>query len=179
MDDEILENPVTGESMRIVESTTQAFKAQYALRPHGEIPGEHFHPHEEQVITILSGEMHLRINGEHRILRAGQSAMVPPGARHFQWNPCDAEAVVIEELRPAGRIHDFFKILFRLAQDGRTDVKGYPSLLWSAALFSEFIDTIRPASLGLRLLIAVLAPVASMLGYRRAIEGYLHRAPGR
>ena len=174
MDEEILENPVTGESMRILESTTDAFKAQYALRPHGEIPGEHFHPYEEQVISILSGEMHLRINGEHRILRAGQSAAIPPGARHFQWNPCDSEAVVIEELHPAGRIHDFFKILFRLAQDGRTNAKGYPSLLWSAALFSEFIDTIRPAPVGQRTVITVLAPAASMLGYRRHIEGYLH-----
>ena len=174
MKEEILENPVTGESMRILESTPQAFKAQYALRPHGEIPGEHFHPHKEQVIAILSGEMHLRINGEHRIVRAGESTTIPPGARHFQWNPCDSEAVVIEEIRPAGRMHDFFKVLFGLAQHGRTDTKGYPSLLLSAVLFSEFNDSIRPAPRGLRLLFAVLAPIASALGYRRQIEGYLH-----
>lgn len=84
MNEEILENPVTGESMRILESTAQEFRAQYTLRPHGEIAGAHFHPTEEQVVSILSGEMHLRINGEHRIIRAGESATVPAGARHFQ-----------------------------------------------------------------------------------------------
>lgn len=174
MNEEILENPVTGESMRILESTAQTFRAQYSLRPHGEIPGEHFHPHKEQRISVLAGEMHLRINGEHRIVRAGQTATIPVGARHFQWNPCDAEAVVIEELRPAGRIHDFFKVLFGLARDGRTDGNGYPSLVLSAALFSEFEDSIRPAPLRLRLLFGALGPIALAFGYRREVEKYLH-----
>jgi quercetin dioxygenase-like cupin family protein len=174
MNEEILENPVTGESMRILESSAQTFKAQYSLRPHGEIPGEHLHPHKEQLISVLAGEMHVRINGEHRIVRAGETTTIPVGARHFQWNPCDSEAVVIEEIRPAGRIHDFFKVLFGLARDGRTDVNGHPSLALSAALFSEFKDSIRPASLGLRLLIGVLGPIALALGYRRQVEKYLH-----
>lgn len=107
-------------------------------------------------------------------MRAGQTTTIPVGARHFQWNPCDSEAVVIEEIRPAGRIHDFFKVLFGLARDGRTDVNGYPSLVLSAALFSEFKDSIRPAPLGLRLLIGVLGPIALALGYRRQVEKYLH-----
>jgi quercetin dioxygenase-like cupin family protein len=174
MNEEVLENPVTGESMRILESSPRTFRAQYSLRPHGEIPGEHFHPHKEQMISVLSGEMHLRVNGEHRIVRAGQTTVIPVGARHFQWNPCDSEAVVTEEIRPAGRIHDFFKVLFGLARDGKTDVNGYPSLVLSAALFAEFKDSIRPAPLGLRLVIGVLGPVALASGYRRQVERYLH-----
>src|SRR5688572_30563226 len=110
MDEAVLENPVTGESMRVLESTAQIFKVQYSLRPHGEIAGEHFHPHQEQQISALSGEMHMRIEGEHRIVRAGETATIPVAARHFQWNPCDTEAVVIEDVRPAGRIHDFFRV---------------------------------------------------------------------
>jgi quercetin dioxygenase-like cupin family protein len=174
MSEGILENPVTGESMRVLESSVRAFKAQYSLRAHGEIPGEHFHPHKEQRISVLSGEMHLRIDGEHRIVRAGETTTIPLGARHFQWNPCDSEAVVIEELHPAGRIHDFFKALFGLARDGRTDRNGFPSIVMAAALFSEFRDSIRPASLGLRLACGVLGPVALALGCRRQIEEYLH-----
>ena len=175
MSEEILENPVTGESMRVLESTAQTFKAQYSLRPHGEIAGEHLHPHREQLITILSGELHVRVEGEHRIVRAGETATVPVGARHFQWNPCDTEAVVIEEIRPPGRMHDFFKVLFALARDGRTDKNGYPPLLLSAALFSEFKDSVQPAPLGLRFLFAALGPVASALGYRGELEKYLRR----
>ena len=170
MNGETLENPVTGESMRVLESTAEVFRVQYTLRPHGEIAGEHFHPSGAHRFSVLSGEIHLRVDGEHRIIRAGESATVPAGARHFQWNPCDAEAVVVEELRPAARIHEFFSVLFRLAQDGRTDAKGFPTPLLAAALFSEFADTIRAASLGTRLFLSILAPIASALGSRREIE---------
>lgn len=77
---------------------------------------------------------------------------------------------MIEELHPAGRIHEFFRVLFRLARDGRTDAKGFPPPLLAAALFSEFKDTIRMAPLGTCVLLTVLAPIASVLGYRREIE---------
>ena len=123
MTDEILENPVTGERFLVLESTPERFKVQYSLRPHGEIPGEHFHPGKEQRVTILSGEMHLRVDGEHRVLRAGESATIPPGVRHFQWNPCDSEVVAIEEVCPAGRLHEFFVVLFGLARDADSPFK--------------------------------------------------------
>jgi quercetin dioxygenase-like cupin family protein len=178
MDEEILTNPVTGESLQILESTPRAFKIQYSLRPHGQIPGEHLHPGKEQRVTILSGEMHLRINGEHRVVRAGESATVPAGAPHFQWNPCDSEVVAIEEVCPAGRLHEFFFVLFRLAQAGKTDSQGRPSLLLAAVLFSEFRDSIRQAAFGPRLLLDALAPVAVALGYRRQLDPYLEEAGG-
>ena len=173
MDDELLENPVTGETIRVLESTAEVFRGHYALRPHGEIPGEHSHPGREQRITVLSGALHVRVDGEHRVIRAGETALVPLGARHFQWNPSDVEAVVIEELRPAGRIHDFFRVLFGLARDGRTDANGYPPLVLAAALFAEFGDSILPADLGSRLLIRTLGPVALSMGLRREIARYL------
>jgi quercetin dioxygenase-like cupin family protein len=179
MDEEILKNPVTGESFRILESTPAAFKIQYALRPHSQIPGEHLHPGKEQWVKILSGEMHLRINGEHRVLRTGESATVPASARHFQWNPCDSEVVAIEEVCPAGRLHEFFFVLFRLAGAGKTDSQGRPPLLLGAALFSEFKDSIRQGPFGLRMLFAVLAPIALGLGYRRQLEPLLKEAYGR
>jgi hypothetical protein len=149
MDEAVLENPVTGESMRVLESTAQIFKVQYSLRPHGEIAGEHFHPHQEQQISVLSGEMHMRIEGEHRIVRAGETATIPVAARHF------------------------FRVLFGLARDGRTDGDGYPPLFWSAALFSEFKDSVQPAPFWLRFSFRTLGPVARILGYRREIEKYL------
>jgi len=178
MTEQILENPVTGESLRILGSTPDSFKVQYSLRPHGQIPGEHSHPGKEQRVTILSGEMHLRINGEERVLRAGESATVPAGARHFQWNPCDTEVVAIEEICPAGRTHEFFSVLFRLARDGKTDSQGRPSLFLAAALFSEFKDSVRQGPFAMRLLLDVLAPIASALGYRRELDPYLEDLGG-
>ncbi len=169
MSGEVLENPVTGESMEVLESTPETFRARYVMRPHSEIAAVHLHPKEEQRVSVLSGELHLRIGDAHRIVRGGESATVPPGTPHFQWNPSDSEAVVVEEFHPAGRLHDFFRVLFRLAQEGRTDEKGFPRPLLAAALFSEFRDSIQPEPRSQRLLLRALAPIASALGYRRKV----------
>jgi mannose-6-phosphate isomerase-like protein (cupin superfamily) len=177
MSGEILENPVTGEALLILESTSDVFKCQYSLRPHGEIAGAHFHPGKQQRVTVLSGEMHLRIDGVHHVVRAGESALLPAGAHHFQWNPCDSEVTAIEEIRPAGRIHEFFSVLFGLARDGKTDSQGRPSLLLAATLFSEFKDSIRQAELRTRVLLDALAPIAALLGYRRKLDPYLKNVP--
>ncbi len=174
---EVLENPVTGETMRVLESTDETFVIEYALKPHGEIPLEHFHPNIEQEIAVTSGEMHVTVNGEHKVIKAGESFAAPPSALHFQWNPHDVETVATETYRPAGRNHDFFRTLFGLARDGHTDAHGMPSLLVRAAIFSEFSDTIRPAAFGVRCVIALLAPLSRVLGYGRLISRY--REPAR
>lgn len=173
MVEETLENPVTGETMRILESTVETFVIEYALRPHGEIALEHFHPGISQEIAVLSGEMHVTVNGEHKIIKAGESLTAPPSAHHFQWNPGNEEAIAVETYRPGGRNHNFFRTLFGVAKDGRTNEQGMPSLLLRAMIFSEFRDTIRPINLRARLLIAALAPISRMLGYKRQIEKYL------
>ena len=172
MSEELMENPVTGEKMLVLESTADTFKIEYALRAHGEIPLEHYHPNVEQKIAVSAGEMHVTINGEHKVIKAGESYSAPPSALHFQWNPCDEEAIAVETYTPAGRNHDFFRTLFGLARDGHTGDHGMPSLLVRAAIFTEFKDSIRPAKADVRAVIAVLAPISALLGYRRLIRKY-------
>ena len=58
---EILENPVTGETMHVVESNADRFVIEYALRPHGKIPLEHFHPNVEQAFAVF--ESVLKVKG--------------------------------------------------------------------------------------------------------------------
>lgn len=127
----------------------------------------------QQQVTVLSGEMHLRIDGAEHVVGAGESATIPPGAPHFQWNASDAAIVAIEEVRPAKRLHEFFAVLFDLARDGDTDARGRPSLLVAAVLFAEFRDSIRDASLATRLMLNALVPIAAALGYRRRLARYL------
>jgi quercetin dioxygenase-like cupin family protein len=42
---------------------------------------EHDHPHE-QVIHLLEGDFEVTIDGETRVMRAGDVVIVPPHARH-------------------------------------------------------------------------------------------------
>jgi quercetin dioxygenase-like cupin family protein len=173
LDKEIIFNPVTSERLFVLESTAEVFKMGFSIDPHCEIAGEHFHPSLEQTILVTAGELHCSVNGKNHALRAGESVIVPAGARHFQWNPTNTEAWAIEEYRPAGRMHSFFRVLFKLAQEGKTNHRGIPHPLIGAALTAEFKDSIRVTSLGLRLLFGVLAPFSRLFGHRKTIRGYI------
>jgi quercetin dioxygenase-like cupin family protein len=175
IEQETIYNPVTSEKLLVLESTAEIFKMGFSIDPHSEIAGEHIHPFQQQKVTVTKGELHCRINGVTHVLRAGDSATVPAGARHFQSNPTDTQAEAIEEYSPAGRIHNFFRVLFTLAQEGKTNRKGVPKPLVGAALIAEFKDTVRVSSIGLRLLFGLLAPVSSLLGYRQTIRNYIER----
>ena len=88
---ETLENPVTGETMHVLESNDETFVIEYVLEPHGRIPLEHFHPGVEQEFAIKSGEMHITVDGEHMTIGAGETKTSPPSSMHFQWNPHDED----------------------------------------------------------------------------------------
>ena len=173
MSNEILENPVTGERMEVLESTAATFRIQYSMRPHASIPSEHYHPGKAQVISVLAGEMHLRVNGVESVVHAGESATVPESGTHFQWNPTDNETNTIEEIKPAGRIHPFFRSMFNLAHDGKLS-GGISSLLLTMAVLHEFRDSIVPADLPGRAMVAIVGPLAIMLGYRREFAKYIY-----
>jgi len=172
---ETIYNPITGEKLLVLESTEEVFRMGFTIDPHSEIAGEHIHPFQQQTVVVTAGELHCRIDGINHVLRTGDSATVPAGARHFQSNPTSVEARAIEEYRPAGRIHNLFRVLFTLAQEGKTNRKGVPNPLIGAALMAEFKDTVRVSSPYLRLLFGALAPLACLLGYRQTIRSYVEK----
>lgn len=174
METETIHNPITGETLYVLESTPRIFKFEFRLKPNGAIAGEHSHPKQEQTITVLSGELNCQIGKTRKILRAGESATIPPNTVHHQWNPTENEVVAIEEHRPAKRMHVFFRVAFELAWDGKTDLEGVPHPLIGAALLSEFKDVVRPARLKHRILFGFLAPVSRLLGYREIIRRYIN-----
>ena len=170
---EILDNPVTGERLRVLSSTDDVFAFELGLAPGAAVAGAHVHPFQRQTLRVVEGAMVSNIDGKRVALSTGEAVEIPAGTRHDQSNPHQAPARVVEEIRPAARMHDFFRVFFALARDGRTDRRGVPSPLVAAALFDEFRDSIRPAALGLRVLVAVLAPFARLLGRRALIRSYL------
>lgn len=172
---ETIYNPVTSEKLLVLESTAEVFRMGFSINPRSKIAAEHSHPFQEQKITVTMGELHCRVEGKDYVLYAGDSVTIPTGAQHFQWNPTAYETRAIEEYRPAGRIHAFFRVLFTLAQEGKTNGKGVPKPLIGAAMTVEFKDTVRVSSLGLRLLFNALAPLSRLLGYQKMIRNYTEK----
>ncbi len=163
---EVLENPVTGERIEVLEAPSDAngqrARMRFSLAPGGRIAGAHAHPGASQTFFVESGALHVRVATALRVLQAGESAVAPAGVVHDQWNESDVPAVVIEDSQPASHALPFLRALFALAKAGESR----PNLLMAAAIFTEYRDAIRPEPFALRLIVRALAPLAGLLGHR-------------
>lgn len=175
MYNEAINNPITGETLYILESNEDVFRIEFEIEPRSSIAAEHVHPYQQQTIYVVEGALGCRIDGKKRVLGVGESVTIPAGVSHSQWNPTNRHARAIEEIRPAGRIHTMFRVGFALASEGKTNAKGVPKPLIGAAFVSEFKDVVHPTSLGLRLMFGALGPLSRLLGYRQAIREYIER----
>jgi quercetin dioxygenase-like cupin family protein len=68
-----------GYRARLVHSERMTFS--YVDVDAGASFAEHDHPHE-QVIHLLAGDFEVTVDGETRVMHAGEVAVVPPHARH-------------------------------------------------------------------------------------------------
>lgn len=57
-----------------------------ATVPPGGATAEHYHRLTEELYLVTAGVGRLQIDGEERIVRAGDCALIPPGARHKLFN---------------------------------------------------------------------------------------------
>jgi quercetin dioxygenase-like cupin family protein len=68
------------------------------------IPGKghnfHKHPHQEEVLFVVSGRIEQWIDREKRVLGPGDSAFLPPGVVHASFNVGTDEAKVIAIFGP-------------------------------------------------------------------------------
>lgn len=174
---EVISNPITGEVIKVLESTPEVFRMEFVLLPHGAVAASHAHP-VQQTIEARIGTLHTSVEGTRHVLQPGQAVTIAAGQTHAQWNPADTEVWAIEEYRPAGRMHDFFRVLFGMARDGLTDKKGVPRPLLASALFAEFRDSVLPGRRIDRILLAAIRPLARLAGSDRVIQAYL-RGRGR
>jgi quercetin dioxygenase-like cupin family protein len=181
---DVIENPVTGERVVVRVGTEDSEGDLLAIdgyiKPGGAVTGEHVHPAIDEDFTVLRGRVGFRIDGRESIAEPGERLHVPAGTAHDWWNAGEEEAHVRVEIRPGARFEEMALNLFGLAQDGKTNSRGMPSLLQAAIFAREFSDVLyftKPPLWVQRLLFGVLAGVARALGYRGSYPEYLERGP--
>jgi quercetin dioxygenase-like cupin family protein len=174
---DVIENPVRGE--RVVFRSTAAdtggelLQFDFFMKPGVPPVFEHVHARQEERIEVVSGTVSYRLGGVEHRLSAGEIAVLPPGVRHTLWNSGSDEAHVIMECRPALALETVFETLFGLARDGKTNKRGTPNPLQGAVigLESETFFPWPPIPVQ-RGLLAVLAPLARLFGYRARYPQY-------
>ena len=159
----------------------ELLSTELIVSPHGENP-LHVHPHQEEQFKALSGALGVQVGDEHGTL--GEEGIVPPGTPHRWWNDADEEeARVLIEFRPALNTETYFETLYGCARDGRFDENGASFLLQHAVTLTgvnkgEIYRASSPVPVQ-KVLLAALAPVGRMLGYRDHYPKYCGvEAPG-
>jgi len=135
-------NPATGEwiTYTATADTTngQLVRFEWRTAPGGVI-AEHIHPRQEERFTITSGQARFTVNGHERIVRAGETVIVPAGVPHSAGNTGTADIDGIVELRPGLHSKEWHEALAGLAADFRTTPGGAPrNLLQAGATFWHF-----------------------------------------
>jgi quercetin dioxygenase-like cupin family protein len=182
---DVIENPVTGERSVVrlgtEETGGELLVVEAFVEPGGAVIGEHIHPVIEEYFTVLSGRVGFRLEGRESIAEVGQRLRVPTGMAHDWWSAGEEEeARIVVEISPAERFEVMIANLFGLARDGKTNSKGMPNLLQATLFAREFEDVLyftKPPRAVQKVLFAILAPVARLLGYRGSYPEYLERGP--
>ena len=175
-----IENKVTGERAVVITGTEET-NGEFVItdlfvRPHGAVVGEHIHPALEERFTVIRGKVGFRVNGVEQIAPLNETLVVGAGIAHDWWNAGDEEAYVRVEIHPGDvRFEYLIANLFGLANDGKTNAKGLPNPLQLAILGKEFQDVITftsPPPAVQKVMFAILAPIARLLGYQGSYEKY-------
>jgi quercetin dioxygenase-like cupin family protein len=122
-------NPATGEWITYTsiaeDNGGQLVRFTWRSVPGGVIT-EHIHPRQEERFTIVAGQAHFTLNGQHHVAGPGETVIVPAGVPHSEGNPGPAEIDGIVELRPALRAKELHEAFAGLVADGKTTPRGGP-----------------------------------------------------
>jgi hypothetical protein len=116
-----------------------AQEARYV--PRSSLAPYHCHPRQDERFQIIDGGLEFNVDGQRRIVRAGDELAIPRGAYHQARNPFDEPAIVRWETRPALRSAEMFRDLYSAAARHR----GRPPLHEAAAILREYRDEFRLA----------------------------------
>ncbi len=169
---DIIENPVTGEKIIFLETSKDTggkyVRYEYYAKPNSPITPEHLHPNAEERFEVAKGTVTFKINGEDRVFKPGDSAVLPGGVPHTAWNSGTEEIMIKSEIRPALNYEDYYETCFYLARNGKTNKKGMPNFLQLAVNGYEMKDqTFLPGAIWVqKLFFNIVGPIAKIFGYR-------------
>jgi quercetin dioxygenase-like cupin family protein len=156
-------NPATGERIEftaVAEDNDGALlRFNWTSVPGGVIT-EHLHPHQEERVTIISGEAHFTLAGRAHVAGAGETVVVPARVPHSEGNKGSVDITGVVELRPALQSKEFHEALAGLVADGKTDQRGAPkNPLQLGATFWHFRHESRITTPRIRVQNLFLAPL--------------------
>lgn len=156
------------------------FWVELELEPHAAGPPEHVHTSFAEHFAVTEGTLSVLFRGQTRILRAGETLLVPPGTPHKPSNETGARVVVRGPLEPEYAMPELFSVFLAQAYgffDESPSNNQPPKALLQMSRFSPKYDSWLadiPVS-AQKTLYFFIRPTARLLGYRTHDEAYAPR----
>ena len=147
-----------------------------SFNPHSKEPAPHYHPQQAEDFTVIKGELTVRIDGKLKTLRQGDTLHVPTNKIHSMWNHSDEVTVINWKVRPALDTDHFLETAIGIANNGKTDNNGMPSILQVALLANKYNRVFRlakPSFVMQKVVFMLLTPFAYLFGYRSTYKKYI------
>ena len=146
------------------------------VAPNAAGPPEHFHENFTETFTVKNGTLSMLVNGEKRILKAGETISVPPMTKHKPFNET-AQPVVVESDDERTLPVEFGYHLSQLygVMDSFPNGISMPQMMMQFAVYGTEADTYIAdgPSLGTqKAMRVIMAPTARLLGYKNYYEEY-------
>ncbi len=138
-------------------------------------PPAHYHLYQKETFTVVKGAMKVRIHNQLKTFKAGETFEVEPNTVHSMWNHTGETSVVNWKIEPALRTETFFRNLFGLATDGKTDNKGVPGIFQAALIADKFSNEMRlakPPYLVQKIIIKILSAIGKIRGLKASYPQY-------
>ena len=170
MDEQTIENPVSGERMTFLETARGTGGARTVgvleVRPGGGVPIHRHSDHEER-IEVLEGEIELTLGRKRRRVGPGEQALIAPGQMHGWRNPSPDRPLRFRGTMNPGNpgFERFLRVLFGLARSGEVRPNGLPRRLSDLALLTEWDPSVLAGPL------VLLGPVMRLLARRARARG--------
>lgn len=146
--------------LELLKTEGEVLEMFATYRPGSPAPPRHFHPQQEERFEIKTGALWFELDGRARIVRAGETLIVPPRGVHRAKNAsATEEATALWLTRPALRSAKFFESMYTASKN-----KSVLGMIAAASEFREEFVLASPPRVVQSCLFAVLAPVARVFG---------------
>ncbi|MFM9945402.1 MAG: cupin domain-containing protein [Bacteroidia bacterium] len=175
-----IRNPKTGQDIKFIQTAKETegklLEMEATYNSHSKEPAAHYHPLQVEDFTVLSGQLTVRIDGELKVLKQGDTLHIPINQVHSMWNDTDGKTIVNWKVQPAMNTDNLLETATGLAIDGKTNDDGMPNILQVALMANKYSEVFRlskPPFVVQKILFIILTPFSYLLGYKPTYKKYL------
>lgn len=164
----------------VVKRENGLFWVDLELEPHAPGPPEHVHTSFAEKFIVAEGTLSIMVGGQKRLVRAGETLVVPAGTPHKPFNETDSRVIIkgpldIETAMPE-RFAVFLTQAYGFFDESPSNARP-PKALLQMSRFSPKYDAwlADPPVPAQKALFLVIRPMARLFGYRTHYERYMPR----